>query len=76
MPRDNDRICDREYQRERIERAVCRELGDRFPEVRDCLRAERERTGARGNSDSRSAEVERHAKCFFEALERRIRDRP
>lgn len=65
----NDRICEREYGKERVEKTVCKALGDRAPKVRDCLRSERERTG-RGERDTRVKEVERHAKCFKEAIDR------
>ena len=62
--RENERICNKEYKTEPVERAVCRAVGASAPRTRDCLINERQSTGARADNDTRKAEVERHAKCF------------
>lgn len=60
----NKQICEKEYKTEPVERSVCRAVGASAPRTRDCLINERQTTGARGDNDTRKAEVERHAKCF------------
>lgn len=62
--RKNERICDKEYKNEPVERSVCRAVGASAPRTRDCLINERQAAGTRGQTDTRKAEVERHAKCF------------
>lgn len=63
----NDKICEKEYKTEPVERTACKILGDAKPEVRDCLIRERQTTGNRGDKDTRTAEVERHVKCYVDS---------
>jgi hypothetical protein len=65
--RENDRICDKEYAKEPIERTVCKALGDHAPNVRDCLRGERAKSGG-GAKDNVCKSAERHVKCFERAI--------
>jgi len=63
----NDKICNKEYSiSEPIQRAVCKAFGASNPGVRDCLRAQRARTGG-AKRDTFSKIVFRHVKCFTRA---------
>jgi len=63
----NDKICNKEYSiSEPIQRAVCKAFGASNPGVRDCLRAQRARTGG-AKRDTFSKIVFRHVKCFARA---------
>src|SRR5205085_2720686 len=68
----NRDICDEQYRSdEYLERGVCNSLGALYPEVRDSLRYQRERTGRDTNDfwNNRYDEIVRHALSFADYLE-------
>ena len=69
---NNREICTKEYAREPVQREVCKALGDRCPGMRDCLREARSRSGG-ADRDTIGKNVERHARCLRESIEKGCR---
>jgi hypothetical protein len=64
----NKEICTKEYTaKEPMQREVCKQLGDKCPRMRDCLRDERAKSGGAAN-DTATKNVERHLKCLADTV--------